>query len=84
METTLEKRRPRFRRTVTPSIHLTDRDLAIVAHVARHRFLRSRHLAELVDGSAQQILRRLRLLYDNHFLDRPRIQIDRFHLGGGR
>jgi len=80
---TAPKRRPRFQRTKAPNIHLTDRDMAIVVHVGRHRFVRSQHLLALVGGSQQQLIRRLRLLYDNHFLDRPRIQIDRARVGGG-
>jgi hypothetical protein len=50
---------------------LTERDLKILSHVARHRFLSSRHLARLDGGSEQNLLRCLRVLFDHQFLDRP-------------
>jgi len=79
------QRLPRFRRAGQVSeIELTDRDRQILTEVHRHRFLRSSHIIDLVDGSAQQILRRLQLLYHHGFLDRPRTQIDYYHRGGSR
>ena len=66
------------------SINLTERDRAIVRLVHRHRFLRSSHIASLVGGSLQQIVRRLQLLYHHGFLERPRIQIEYYHQGGSR
>ena len=54
-----------FRRAEIPrGMELTERDLALVAHVARHRFLTSTHLALLDGGSPQGVLRCLRSLYD--------------------
>jgi hypothetical protein len=65
-------------------MQLTARDVEMVRHVYRHRFLRSDQLARLVGGSHQQILRRLQLLYHHRYLDRPRSQIDYFQSGGSR
>jgi Replication-relaxation len=76
-------RLPRFSRA--PDIRpfrLTDRDLEILRHVNRHRFLRSSHLIQLLPGSPQQILRRLQLLYHHGYLERPRAQLDYFHRHG--
>jgi Replication-relaxation len=50
--------------------------------VAVHRFLQSSHIVALIGGSRQQILRRLQLLYQHGYLDRPRAQLDYFHTGG--
>ena len=78
-------RLPRFFRSehIQP-IHLTPRDQTIIAHVFRHRFLRSSQIAELLGGSRQQALRRLQLLYHHDYLERPRAQIDYYHRGGSR
>ena len=51
---------------------LTHRDLNLLAHVACHRFVTSAHLAALDGGSAQNVLRALRVLFDHGFLDRVR------------
>jgi hypothetical protein len=64
------------------SIQITDRDREIVSLVSHHRFLRTTHLAALVRGSAQQVSRRLQLLYHHGFLERPRAQLEYFHRGG--
>jgi hypothetical protein len=78
-------RLPRFKRapTVAP-LQLTERDRAIIRSVHRHRFLRSSHIVSLAGGSAQQVLRRLQLLYHHEYLERPRIQIEYYHQGGSR
>jgi len=78
-------RLPRFKRAseIEP-IQLTRRDRDIIRQVHRHRFLRSSQIIDLVGGSAQQILRRLQLLYHHGYLDRPRSQIDYFHRGGSQ
>jgi hypothetical protein len=68
-------RRKRYHRASDRPVALTERDIDIIAHVARHRFLRSDHVAALVGGSQQRILRRLRLLFDNGYLDRPTAQL---------
>lgn len=68
-------RLPVFERADAPApFTLTQRDMAIVAAVARFRFLSSEQIARLVGGSHQQILRRLRLLFDHGYLDRPEAQ----------
>jgi hypothetical protein len=56
-------------------MQLTERDLTILAHVARHRFLSSAQLIALDGGSPQNLLRALRLLFDHGFLDRPTAQL---------
>jgi hypothetical protein len=62
----------RFRRREEPKpFALTARDLNLLAHVARHRFLTSVHLAALDGGSPQNVVRSLRLLFDHGYLDRP-------------
>jgi hypothetical protein len=64
-----------FRRAEVPrGMELTERDLALLAHVARHRILTSTQVARLDGGSAQGVLRCLRALYDHQYLDRPRSQ----------
>lgn len=75
-------RRPRFRRIAVAPIQLTERDIEIIRHVHRHRFLRSSQIAALVGGSRQQVLRRLQLLYHHGYLERPRMQIEFFLTGG--
>lgn len=58
-----------------PPMRLTERDLQLLAHVARHRFLSSAQLAALDAGSPQNVLRALRALYDHGYLDRPLAQL---------
>jgi hypothetical protein len=75
----------RFERRTAPSgFRLTDRDLAILAHVARHRFLSSHHLAALDGGSEQNLLRCLRILFDHGYLDRPYAQLAHMPVTGPR
>ena len=64
-----------------PPVHLTQRDLEILRHVHKHRFLRSTHIRKLVGGSADVVLRRLQLLFHHGYLDRPRAQIDYYRHG---
>ncbi len=75
--------RPRFRRVPYP-VQLTERDLELVRHVHRHRFLSSQHLRRLVKGSGQGIERRLQALFHAGYLDRPRAQLDHYHRGGSQ
>ena len=71
-----KSRAKRFaRRNNPPPFQLTDRDLAILAHVARHRFVSSGHLVALDGGSEQNLLRCLRVLFDHGYLDRPYAQL---------
>ncbi|HEX8077376.1 MAG TPA: replication-relaxation family protein [Chthoniobacterales bacterium] len=73
-------RRPRFQRfAVAYPFQLTTRDIDIIRRIARHRFLNSVQITQLVSGSHQQTLRRLQALYHHGYLDRPRCQIDHFH-----
>lgn len=72
------------RRALPPPFQLTTRDLAILAHVARHRFLSSAHLAALDGGSEQNLLRCLRTLFDHSYLDRPHAQLAHVPVTGNR
>ena len=86
MNTIAEKpRAKRFERRDEPTgFRLTDRDIAIMAHVARHRFLSSQHLAALDGGSEQNLLRCLRVLFDHSYLDRPYAQLAHIPVSGPR
>lgn len=76
-------RRPRFTRTAPEPIQLTADDLAIIGHIADHRFLRSTHLARLIPHrSYKKLVERLAGLYHNGYLDRPRAQLDAYVSGG--
>lgn len=69
-------RKPRFKRVADACrIELTQRDLQIVSEVGRHRFLQSHHLALLLRGSPQHLIRRLGKLYHVGLLERPLGQI---------
>lgn len=72
------------RRHLPPPFRLTERDFATLTHVARHRFLSSRHLAALDGGSEQNLLRCLRILFDHGYLDRPRAQLAHIPVTGPR
>src|ERR1700728_4384896 len=77
------RRRPRFARAATPpSFQITDRDAEIVRQVARHRFLRSTHISQLLNAPHKKILERLSPLYHAGYLDRPRAQLE-YHVRGG-
>lgn len=78
------ERKPRFKRVPVENIALTERDVAICRHVYRHRFLRSTHLAALLGGSQQMIVRRLQLLYHHGYLDRPMEQLLSYHYEGSK
>lgn len=85
METTATNRRlPRFNRAETPPrFQLTERDIEIIRQVARHRFLRSTHISQLLKASHKKICERLTPLYHAGYLDRPRAQLEYFVRGGG-
>lgn len=75
LQTAARVRVKRFHRSETPApLKLTARDLNLLAHVARHRFLSSAHLCALDGGSPQNVLRCLRALFDHGYLDRPAAQ----------
>lgn len=68
-------RAPRFRR-VANSGQLMPRDLLFLATVARLGVAQSVHVERVhPDVSAQNLRRRLRVLYDQGYLDRPKRQI---------
>jgi hypothetical protein len=72
-------RLPRFRRTpAPPPLEVTPRDLEIMRHVARFRFLTSAQIVALIGGSRFQLLRRLQRLFHAGLLDRPRAQVRQF------
>src|SRR5215213_7732056 len=76
-------RRPRFRRaSEPPPFRLTDDDVEIIRHIARHRFLRSTHIAALVGRSLDRTNDRLLRLFHAGYVDRPRAQLDRFPISG--
>ena len=63
-------------------MQFTERDLQLLAHVGRHRFLSSTHLVALDGGSPQNVLRCLRALFDHGYLDRPKSQLASVPLEG--
>ena len=76
-------RRPRFERQPAALVlQLTPRDLEILKHVARHRFLNSKQIIQIVGGSRQHVLRRLQRLFHHGYLDRPRAQVRYFSQAG--
>jgi hypothetical protein len=84
MNSTITKsRRPRFRRaSEPPPFRLTDDDAAIVRLLARHRFLRSTHIAALVGRSLDRTNDRLSRLFHAGYIDRPRDQLDYYPKSG--
>lgn len=78
-------RRRRFERSdAPPPMQLTERDLRLLAHVGQSRFRSSAQLALLDGGSEQKVLRRLRALFDNGYLDRPKAQLATLFIEGPR
>jgi DNA-binding Lrp family transcriptional regulator len=76
-------RRPRFRRaSEPPAFRLTDDDIEIVRLLARHRFLRSTHIAALVGRSLDAVNGRLNGLFHHGYIDRPRAQLDYYPTAG--
>lgn len=76
-------RRPRFRRASDPlPFRLTEDDVTIVRMLARHRFLRSTHIAVLVGRSLDRTNDRLRKLFHAGYVDRPRAQLDYYPSAG--
>ncbi len=70
------KRKKRFERDPdhVPSMRLTERDVAIIRHVSRHRFLNSKQIITLV-GESPRIVRRLEAMFRCGYLDRPKAQL---------
>jgi hypothetical protein len=78
-------RLPRFRRVLPVApLKLTERDRNLIRLVHRHRFLRSQQIIALFAHSSQLVIRRLQLLYHHGYLERPRAQLDYYHLPGSR
>jgi protein involved in plasmid replication-relaxation len=76
-------RRPRFRRaSEPPTFRVTDDDVVILRLLARHRFLRSTHIAALVDRSLDRTNDRLLRLFHSGHVDRPRAQLDHYPTSG--
>jgi hypothetical protein len=72
-----QTRRPRFRRAIEPPpFRLTEDDVEIVRVVARHRLIRSTHIAALVGRSLDRTNDRLMRLFHAGYIDRPRAQLD--------
>lgn len=65
-------------------MQLTPRDHEIILLIHRHRFLRSTWIVALIGHSKQQVLRRLKLLYQHGYLERPRAQLEYYEKGGSR
>jgi hypothetical protein len=79
------RRLPRFKRSSTVHLlRLTIRDYEIICLIHRHRFLRSSQVVSLMNNSKQGLQRRLHLLYHHGYLERPRAQLDYYHLPGSR
>ena len=77
------QRRPRFRRASEPlAFRLTEDDVEIIRQVARHRLIRSTHIAELVDRSQDRTNDRLLRLFHAGYIDRPRAQLDYYPTAG--
>ena len=61
---------------------MTVGDIEIVRQLARHRFLRSTHIATLVNRSVDRTNDRLERLYHADCIDRPRAQLDYYWKSG--
>lgn len=81
MPTITPQRKPRYRRVRNVPLRLQERDTQIIREVFKHRFLTSTHIAALLGGSQQGILRRLQKLYHGAYLDRPPEQIRPYKSG---
>src|SRR3954447_16872847 len=76
-------RRPRVRRAAAPPpFRLTEDDVEIVRVVARHRLIRSTHIATLVGRSLDRTNDRLLRLFHAGYVDRPRAQLDYYPTTG--
>jgi predicted transcriptional regulator len=79
--TETRKSNPRFRRIPVGKLSLQKRDGEILKYVYKHRFLNSDHVAALVPGGDQGVRRRLKKLFHEGYLDRPREQVRPFRKG---
>jgi hypothetical protein len=85
-----QARLPRFERQprAIPNFEITPRDEEILLSVARHRFIRSSRIVDLLAArhpgtSEQKILRRLQLLFHAGYVLRPKVQVDPYRAGAG-
>lgn len=69
-------------RATPPPFQLTERDVAILREVARHRLLRSTHVSLLLDAPHKKVSDRLTRLFHAGYLERPRAQLA-YHVAGG-
>lgn len=70
-----KKHASKFKRKSARSIRLTDRDREIIMALHKYRFLTTDHLQTLTKTKSRWgINARLRLLYDNKYIDRPKAQ----------
>lgn len=69
----MSDRAPRFERAPDQvgGLRLQERDAEIIRLVYEYRFLNSAQIQALVEGSDQNLLRRLQKLYHHGYLDRP-------------
>ena len=75
-------RQPHFRRRPTPELDLNPDHIAIIRHVAKHRFLRTTHLMRLLNHRpAKKLSENLTMLYRHSYLDRPIVQVERYVSG---
>ena len=72
------KRRPRFKRDQSLTLHLNERDKKIIHLVYENRLMTSEQVKASIDGSDQNITRRLGKLYHAGYLDRPEAQKEPF------
>src|SRR5918999_723382 len=72
MTRTIQRRRSHYTPDPQKAVQLWERDLIILEAVHRYRFLTSRHILTLIDGSPQHLLKRLRALMDGGYLMRIR------------
>lgn len=70
-----KRKRPMWKRTsLSMPYRLQPRDIKMIEAVFRYRFLTPRHLAALVGGYLPHLKQRLRLLFQDGYLDRPQAQ----------
>jgi hypothetical protein len=66
-----------------PNFAVTERDIEVMELVAHHRFMRSTHICDFLNGSSRQgVLRRLELRYHGGYLTRPPAQVEWYRAGG--
>lgn len=71
----VKKHTSRLKRKSAPPIRLTDRDRDIIMALHKYRFLTTDHLQTLTGTNSRWGMNaRLRLLYDNKYIDRPKAQ----------